>query len=192
MITPYEAYVAVAEQLNRAHPGRPREALGAVQLRRRGRRERGQDRPARTPAGTAVVVVRPRLPRPHQPHDGADRQGDAVQAAASARSPARSTARRCRTRSATDGTDRRGRGGQRAIDDASRSRSAPTNLAAVHHRADPGRGRLHRAGARVPARAARRGAASNGVVFIADEVQTGFARTGAMVRLRARGRRTRT
>ncbi len=44
-------------------------------------------------------------------------------------------------------------------------------------RADPGRGRLHRAGARLPARARRVGHA-NGVVFIADEIQTGFCRTG--------------
>ncbi len=34
----------------------------------------------------AVVVLRPRLPRPHQPHHGADRQGHAVQDTASARS----------------------------------------------------------------------------------------------------------
>ena len=37
----------VCEELDRAHPRRPREALGAVQLRRRGGRERGQGRPAR-------------------------------------------------------------------------------------------------------------------------------------------------
>ena len=49
MVTPYEGYVEVCEELNRAHARRPREALGAVQLRRRGGGERGQDRPARTP-----------------------------------------------------------------------------------------------------------------------------------------------
>ena len=48
------------------------------------------------------------------------------------------------------------------------------------HRADPGRGRLHRPGARASSRRWPSGAASNGVVFVADEVQTGFARTGAM------------
>lgn len=44
MVTPYESYVAVAETLNRITPG-PVKALGAVQLRRRGRRERRQGRP---------------------------------------------------------------------------------------------------------------------------------------------------
>ena len=48
-----------------------------------------------------------------------------------------------------------------------------------HHRADPGRGRLHRPGRRLPPGAAE-WANANGVVFIADEVQTGFARTGTM------------
>ena len=48
------------------------------------------------------------------------------------------------------------------------------------HRADPGRGRLHRARAGLPARPRRLVHARNGVVFVADEVQTGFARTGAM------------
>ena len=46
MVTPYEGYVEVAEALNELTPGDAREALGAVQLRRRGGGERGQDRPA--------------------------------------------------------------------------------------------------------------------------------------------------
>ena len=62
-----------------AHPGRPREAVGAVQLRRRGGGERGQGRAARhRPAGGRRL--RPRLPRPDQPHDGADREEHALQA----------------------------------------------------------------------------------------------------------------
>ncbi len=47
MITPYDGYVDVCAKLARAHAGRPREEVGAVQLRRRGRRERRQDRPGR-------------------------------------------------------------------------------------------------------------------------------------------------
>ena len=46
MVTPYEGYVEVCEELAQLHPRRPRQALRAVQLRRRGRRERHQDRPA--------------------------------------------------------------------------------------------------------------------------------------------------
>ena len=51
-------------------------------------------------------------------------------------------------------------------------------IAAHHHRADPGRGRLHRPGRGLPARAGR-WAKDKGIVFIADEVQSGFCRTGA-------------
>ena len=60
------------------HPGRPREAHRAVQLRRRGRGERRQGGPpGHRPRRRRRL--RPRLPRPHQPHHGADRQGHAVQ-----------------------------------------------------------------------------------------------------------------
>ena len=46
------------------------------------------------------------------------------------------------------------------------------------HRADPGRGRLHRPAGRVPRRRWPSSAAEHGIVFIADEIQTGFCRTG--------------
>ena len=58
---------------------RPPEAVGAPHLRRGGRRERGEDRPLVHQAG-GRRRLRARVPRPDQPHDGADRQGDAVQA----------------------------------------------------------------------------------------------------------------
>ncbi len=62
-----------------AHPGHPREAVGAVQLGRGGGGERHQDRPPlHRPAGRGRL--RPRLPRAHQPDDGAHRQEHAVQA----------------------------------------------------------------------------------------------------------------
>ena len=62
----------------RRHPGHPREEVRAVQLRLRGRRERGQDRPAgHRPHRDRRV--RPRLPRPDQPDHGADRQEHALQ-----------------------------------------------------------------------------------------------------------------
>ena len=79
MVTPYEEYVAVAEQLNELTPGdhEKRSALfnsgaeaveNAVKIARLAHRPAGGRR------------VRPRLPRPHQPDDGADREEHAVQA----------------------------------------------------------------------------------------------------------------
>ncbi len=79
MVTPYEGYVAVCEALNRLTPGRPREAVRAVQLGRRGGGERGEDLPRVHPA-PGRGGVRPRLPRAHQPDHGADREEHAVQA----------------------------------------------------------------------------------------------------------------
>ena len=152
MVTPYEGYVAVAETLNRLHPRRAREADRAVQLRRRGGRERREDRPGAYRAGCGGGL-RPRLPRPHQPHDGDDREEHAVQARLRAVRPRglpgagvlpvprRQGARRADRRGARDRPD--GEAGRR------RRTSRP------RHRADPGRGRLHRAGARLPARACR-------------------------------------
>ena len=52
MVTPYDGYVDVCADAGRPDAGRPREEVGAVQLRRRGGRERRQDRPRRRPAGT--------------------------------------------------------------------------------------------------------------------------------------------
>ena len=51
MVTPYEGYVAVCEELARLHARPPRQALGPVQLRLRGGGERGQDRPRATRGG---------------------------------------------------------------------------------------------------------------------------------------------
>ena len=52
------------------------------------------------------------------------------------------------------------------------------NVGVRGDRADPGRGRLRRPGAGLPARRWPSGAPSNGIVFVADEIQTGFCRTG--------------
>ena len=51
------------------------------------------------------------------------------------------------------------------------------NIGRGDHRADPGRGRVHRAAARLPAGLAEF-CREHGIVFIADEIQTGFCRTG--------------
>ena len=79
MVTPYDGYVAVAEALNRLTPGDhdKRTALfnsgaeaveNAVKIARHHTKRQARRR------------LRPRLPRPHQPHDGADREEHAVQA----------------------------------------------------------------------------------------------------------------
>ena len=145
-----------------AHARRPRQEVGAVQLGRRGRRERGEDRPPRH---------RPhrhrrdgaRLPRAHQPHDGPHRQVDAVQGGVRARSPPTSTGCRWRTRTAGPAAPTacgaRGRGrGHRPHPHRDRRRHRGRHP----HRADPGRGRLHRPRQGLPAGARRSSAARTG------------------------------
>ena len=63
---------------NALTPGTPREEDGAVLDRRRGDRERGQDR-ARPHQAQRRDRLRRRVPRPHAVRRGADRQGAAVQ-----------------------------------------------------------------------------------------------------------------
>jgi 4-aminobutyrate aminotransferase/(S)-3-amino-2-methylpropionate transaminase len=58
------------------------------------------------------------------------------------------------------------------------ARIGADNVAAVADRTDPGRGWLHRAAGRVGWRGSPSGARRHGILFVADEVQTGFARTG--------------
>ena len=134
----------------RADAGRPRQEVGAVQLRRRGRRERRQDRPCvhQAPGGRRL---RPRLPRPDQPDDGADREEHAVQARlrslrarglprpGGVRLPLADRSRERRPRGRRPGhrpDQQAGRRGERGRD---------------HHRAGARRGRLHRAGQGLPA-----------------------------------------
>ncbi len=78
MVTPYDGYVRVAEELNRITPGthEKRTALfnsgaeaveNAIKIARSFTEEAGRG------------GLRPRLPRAHQPDDGADREEHAVQ-----------------------------------------------------------------------------------------------------------------
>ena len=78
MVTPYEGYVAVAEQLNRLTPGTgdKRSALfnsGAEAVENAVKIARTYTRKTRDRR------VRSRLPRSHQSDDGADREVDALQ-----------------------------------------------------------------------------------------------------------------
>ncbi len=154
------------------HPGRPRQEERAVQLRRRGGGERGEDRPQvhRQAGGRGV---RPRLPRPHQPHDGADRQEHAVQERLRAVRRRRSTGCRCRTRYRDGGSTGAG-GRQDGHLDRSRSRSAPTTSPPCIIEPIQGEG-----GFIVPADGFLPALvewcrAQRASVFIADEIQTGF------------------
>ena len=79
MITPVRGLRRGVRGTGPGHPRRPREALGAVQLRGRGGGERREDRPGRHRSHRGGGP-RPRLPRPHEPHDGADREEHALQA----------------------------------------------------------------------------------------------------------------
>ena len=69
-------------------------------------------------------------------------------------------------------------------------RSTPDTVA-VLRRADPGRGRRRRAAGRLPAGRPASSATGTGVLFVADEIQSGLGRTGHLLALRARGRRPR-
>ena len=158
----------------RADAGRPRQALGAVQLGRRGGRERGEDRPARDRAAGGRGV-RPRLPRPDQPDDGADREEHAVQA------PVRAVRRRD-----LPGADVLPAARRRAVRREaaaarrwtwSRSRSARTTWPPCSSSRSRARAASScRRPGFLPALAAW--APAHGALFIADEIQTGFCRTG--------------
>ena len=123
--------------------------------------------------------LRARLPRPHQPHDGADRQDRCPTSTASGRSRRRSTGRRWPTRCAGPAAPERcAERGVRRL----RRHGAHPGRRDQHrrgrHRADPGRGRLHRPAAGLAARRSRTSAPSTASCSIADEIQTGFCRTG--------------
>ena len=107
----------------RAHPGRPRQEVGAVQLRRRGGRERREDRPRGDRQGRGGGL-RPRLPRPHQPDDGDDGEEHAVQERLRAVRRRGLPACRCPTRSARPRASR-ARTPRPGPSTSSTSRSAP-------------------------------------------------------------------
>ena len=78
MVTPYDGVSRGVRGAEPDHARRPREAVGAAELRRRGSRERGEDRPCAHQAGRGGGV-RPRVSRPDQPDHGDDGEEHAVQ-----------------------------------------------------------------------------------------------------------------
>ena len=76
----YEPYLRVAEELNRRAPGASRQKNAAALDRRRGDRERGEDR-ARVYAPAGGRRVHARLPRPHAARALDDGKERAVQTA---------------------------------------------------------------------------------------------------------------
>ena len=79
IVTPYEEYVEVCEKLTELTPGTHDKRSALLQLggRSGGERRQGRPPPHRTRRDRRV---RPRLPRPDQPHDGVDGQEHALQA----------------------------------------------------------------------------------------------------------------
>ena len=157
MITPYEEYVAVCERLNRLTPGERREAFGVVQLGVGGRRERRQDRPHVHPQAGGGCV-RSRLPRPHQPDDGVDRQVDALQAwfrPVRAGDLPRSLVVSVPRRRVRQGAGHRRGAGRQACVERHRQAGRCRQPRRGDHRTDSGRGRVHRPRGGIPADAAR-------------------------------------
>ncbi len=177
MVTPYEEYVAVAEKLNELTPGDhdKRSALfnsgaeaveNAVKIARSLHRAAGGRR------------LRPRLPRPDQPDDGADREEHALQA------PLRPVRRRDLPRADGLPLPLADRARSDCADEAfeqfvsiTHAQVGEDNCAAVVIEPIQGEGGFIVPAPGFLARVAD-WCAEHGIVFIADEIQTGFCRTG--------------
>ena len=173
MVNPYESYVEVCEELAALTPGSLRQDLRALQLRRRGDRERREDRPPGD-RSSGDRRLRPRLSRPHQPDHGAHGEEHALQG------PLRSLRARGLPRPDELPVPRRPerrRGGRAARSRRSRPEVGAKNVAGLLIEPIQGEG-----GFVVPADgflpALSEWTTANGVVFIADEIQSGFCRTG--------------
>ena len=179
-VSTYEPYVELAERLNRLTPGSHEKRTffvnsGAEAVENAVKVARYFTGPAGDP------LLRARLPRAHQPGDGAHVQGDAVQEglrAVRARGVPHplSLLLRC-----AEGPE----GGRCCLADAARLEQIlaatvdPGSVAAVIMELELGEGGF------VPApveyvQTLAAFARQHGIVFIADEIQTGFGRTGRM------------
>ena len=180
-VSTYEPYVELAERLNRLTPGHAREADLLRQQRRGGGGERGQGGPLlHRPAGDRLL--RARLPRPHQPRHGAHLQGDALQEGIRAVRARRCTGSRIPTATAAPEGPA---GGRCCLADRARLEQIlaaivdPGSVAAIIMELELGEGGF------VPApveyvQTLAAFAKQHGILFIADEIQTGFGRTGKL------------
>ena len=184
-VMPYDSYVELAERLVRPPADHGRDEGRVLQQRRRGGRERRQDRHGgHRPAGRDRL--RGRLPRAHAHGDVADLEAASVQGGLRA-VRARGLPRRVsRTSTAGPGGGDASAG---ALDDLRRAfttRIAPESVAAIVIEPIQGEGGF------VPAPAAylaglREFCDEHGIVLIADEVQTGFGRTGTLFAIEQSG-----
>ena len=173
-VTPYESYVALAERLNALAPGTTPKKIDPVFDRRRGGGKRAQDR-ALPHAPLGRDRLQRCLPWPHAGHDDPDRQGAAVQGRlrsdAAGRIPravpdAPTTASRRSSRWRRSSSCSRPMSNRRASPPSSSSRC----------RAKAGSTSRRRSSCAACARCA----ISTASLLIADEIQSGFARTGRM------------
>lgn len=160
----------------RADARRPREEVRAVQLGRRGRRERGEDRP-RVHQAHRRRRLRPRLPRPHEPHHGHDGEEHAVQAGLRSVRPEVYRVPVAYGYRWPTGAENAGAEASAQAIDAITKQIGADNVAAIIIEPVLGEGGfIEPAKGFLPAIA--QFAKDNGIVFVADEIQSGFCRTG--------------
>ena len=150
MVTPYDGYVDVCAALAELTPGD--HAKKSALFNSGAEAVENAVKIARVATGRdAVGGLRPRLPRAHQPHDGDDRQEHALQARV------RPVRRRGLPGADVLPVPRRAvrRGGRGPGDRRARQAGRRRQPRLRGDRADPGRGRLRRPGARLPAGARR-------------------------------------
>ena len=173
-IVPYEPYIALCERLNALAPftGEAKTILfstGAEAVE-------NAVKIARAATGrTGIIAFSGALPRPHHDDHGADRQGRALQEEVRADAGAASiTCRsRCRSTASTVADS------LRALELLFRADVEPAHVAAIIIEPVQGEGGFHPAPAEL-LQALRKVCDEHGILLIADEIQTGFARTGKM------------
>ena len=176
MVGTYEPYVEVCRRLAEHSPcAGERAEVDPRQLGRRGDRERGQDRACRD-RPPRRRRLRQRLPRPHAADDGDDEQGAPVQGRLRA-VPVRGLPRRRAVSVPRHRLRRRDRGARAPVQERGRRRS-PSRASCSR----PCRARAASSRCRADfLRAARaRSASAHGILYVADEVQSGVGRTGPM------------